>query len=325
MSMKIEQIGESGVLRPEIKNFLDNLPLNEGTLTPKEARKNIRKTILGGWSETSRPFQGTVTDTRIASEEHSIPIRIYNPNKKEKLPILVFYHGGGWVICDLDTHDQMAKLLAAHIHAVVVSVDYRLAPEYKFSAGIQDCYNSLLWCKKNSEKFGADPTRIIVAGDSAGGNLAAAMAILAARKKEVNVSLQLLLFPVTDVSSTERASYQHYREGYMLTPGEMEWYRNHYISKEEDVTDPLVSPLLNNDFDSIAPACIVTAECDILRDEAEDYANKLHLHGVPVRCTRYNGVIHGFLSMDKFLAGIENMYRKIGEDVREMLRSAEKN
>jgi len=319
MSIKIDTFGESGVLRPEIKNFLDNLPPSDGELSPKEARKNIRKAILEEWSETGRPFMGTVTDTRIPSEEHTIPVRVYNPSKGEKLPILVFYHGGGWVICDLDTHDQMAKLLATHINAVVVSVDYRLAPEYNFSSGLQDCYDSLIWCKKNAEKFGADPTKIIVAGDSAGGNLAAATAILSGRKKEVKVSLQLLLFPVTDISSTERDSYRNYREGYMLTPEEMEWYKNHYISKEEDVTDPLVSPLLNKDFDNIAPACIVTGEYDILRDEAEEYARTLHRHGIPVQCTRYNGVIHGFLSMDKFVSGIETMYRTIGEQVRGML------
>ncbi len=317
--MNIETIGESGVLRPEIRKFLDNLPSSEGDFSPKEARKNIRKAILEEWSELSRPFNGTVTHTRIPSEDHTIPVRVYKPDRGEKLPILNFYHGGGWVICDLDTHDQMAKLLAAHIPAVVVSVDYRLAPEYKFSSGLQDCYDSLVWCKENAERFGADPTKIIVAGDSAGGNLAAAATILSSRKKEVNVSLQLLLFPVIDISSTERDSYRNYRDGYMLTPEEMEWYRNHYISKEEDVTDPLVSPLLNENFDGMAAACIVTAEFDILRDEAEDYARKLHLHGISVRCTRYNGVIHGFLSMDKFVAGIDSMYRTIGEQVRGML------
>jgi acetyl esterase len=317
--MKIDTIGESGVLRPEIRKFLDDLPSGEEELSPKEARKNIRKAILEEWSELRRPFDGTVTDTRIPSKDHTIPVRVYKPDRGERLPILNFYHGGGWVICDLDTHDQMAKLLAAHIPAVVVSVDYRLAPEYPFPSGLQDCYESLIWCKKNAEKLGADPTKIVVGGDSAGGNLAAATAILSSRKKEVNVSLQLLLFPVIDISSTDRDSYRNYKDGYMLTSEEMAWYRNHYISKEEDVADPLVSPLHNENFDTLAAACIVTAEFDILRDEAEDYAKKLHLHGISVRCTRCNGVIHGFLSMDKFVAGIESMYRTIGEQVREML------
>jgi acetyl esterase len=312
--MKVEQVGESGVLRPEVRKFLDKLPVEEEELSPAEARKAIRKSIREEWSDTHRPFRGEVTDTAIPGAEKSIHLRIYKPKNAAGEHLIVFFHGGGWVVCDLDTHDQMAKLLAEHTRAVVVSVDYRLAPEHKYPAGLDDCYDAFLWCRKNAPSMGARPSRVIVAGDSAGGNLAASVAIRSMREEGPTVALQLLFFPVTDVSSFDTPSYRQYRQGYMLTPQEMVWYRDHYLTDATEATDPLVSPLLYRDFNNFPPAYVVTAEFDILRDEGEQYARALARQGVPVECTRYNGVIHGFLTMDRLIVGVEDMYREIGEN-----------
>jgi acetyl esterase len=211
------------------------------------------------------------------------------------LPIVVFYHGGGWVIFDLDYQDTACRYIANHTPAVVVSVDYRLAPEHKFPAPLDDCYAALEWVKANAGSIGGDASKLAVAGDSAGGNLAAAVAIKA-RDAGLQLSHQLLVYPVTDFNF-ETGSYSENAEGYLLTRDAMKWFWNHYLNTPGDGRNPLASPLQVANAAGLAPATIITAGFDPLRDEGKAYADRLRAAGVPVRYHNYEGMIHGFYGL----------------------------
>jgi acetyl esterase len=317
--MQVQERGECGVLRPAVKRFLQGLEPAAKPAGVDEARAGVRTAILETWAGRSSVFEGEVTEEAVRTEGRRIPLRLYRSRSASRSTVVVFCHGGGWMQCDLDTHDRMCRLLAASLPSIVVSVGYRLAPEAKYPAGLHDCYAALCWTADNAERIGADPSRIVLSGDSAGGNLAAATAILARDRGRPAVGGQLLLYPVTDVSSFERRSYRDYREGYMLTPGDMAWYRDLYVSDPTQVFDPLVSPLLCRNLSRLPAAHVVTAEFDILRDEGERFAARLSDSGVLVTCARYNGMIHGFLSMDGRIAEVEAAYRQIAEQVRALL------
>jgi acetyl esterase len=314
--VRVQERGECGVLHPAVKRFLRNLEPDTRPAPVNEARDSVRKAILETWAGCSSVFEGEVTEEAVCTEGRRIPLRIYRHRGLCRSTVIVFCHGGGWMQCDLDTHDRMCRLLSALIPSLVVSVGYRLAPEAKHPAGLMDCYAALCWIADNSIRIGGDPVRIVLAGDSAGGNLAAATAILARDRGGPAVGGQLLFYPVTDVSSFERRSYRDYREGYMLTPEDMAWYRDLYVPDLPRTFDPLVSPLLCRDLSRLPAAHVVTAEFDILRDEGEQFAARLSDSGVPVTCTRYNGMIHGFLSMDGIIEEVEAVYREVAEQVR---------
>jgi acetyl esterase len=213
-------------------------------------------------------------------------------------PILLFFHGGGWVICSLDTHDNTCRALANRARCLVISVDYRLAPEAEFPAAVRDAYAAAQWAVENAGDLNGDPTRVAVGGDSAGGNLSAALALMARDEGGPPLVYQLLIYPVTDVHTFDRDSYREYTEGYVVTREEMAWYRDHYLQDVEEARDPYVSPLLCPDLSGLPAAHVVTAEYDVLRDEGEAYARRLKEAGNAVTCTRYNGMVHGFMSMD---------------------------
>jgi acetyl esterase len=270
-----------------------NPPLE--TLPPAEARRLA--------AESMKPVEGTrepvrsVENLRIPGPEGEIPIRVYTPDTPAPRPALVYFHGGGWVVCDLDTHDVVCTAIAHRAGAVVVSVDYRLAPEHKFPAAVVDCYAATVWVASNAERFGIDPRRISVGGDSAGGTLATVVSLKSREEHGPAIALQAMVYPVTDLSSFATESYQEFAEGYQLTKAEMEWFRNHYLSSMEQAGNPDASPLLARDLRGLPPALILTAECDPLRDEGEAYAKRLADAGVPVTCTRYPGMIHPFFSL----------------------------
>ncbi|MCM3724700.1 alpha/beta hydrolase [Neobacillus cucumis] len=262
------------------------------TLTPEEARLTTDFSALAGEPEEV----GKVENKTIPGPEGEIPVRIYTPEGDGPFPALVYYHGGGWVIGNLDTVEVPCRMLANRANCVVVSVDYRLAPEHKFPAAADDSYAAAKWVVENSASIQVDPNRIAVGGDSAGGNLAAVVAQMARDKKEIRLAYQMLIYPVTNHSyATE--SYTENADGYLLTKDSMVWFWNHYLRSEEDGKNPYASPLQANDLSGLPPALVLTGEFDPLRDEGEAYAERLREAGVQVEATRYDGMIHGYFWM----------------------------
>jgi acetyl esterase len=286
-------------LDPAVRQLLEaaeaegNPPLE--SFSPEEARKLAIESLktAGGTPEPVR----SIENLRIPGPDCEIPIRIYTPDAPAPRPALVYFHGGGWVVCDLDTHDVVCTAIAHRAGAVVIAVDYRLAPEHKFPAAVTDSYAATAWVASNAKRLGIDPKRISVGGDSAGGNLAAVVSLKSRDEDGPAIALQVMVYPATDLSSFDTPSYQEFGESHYLTKSEMEWFRQHYLRSMEDARDPHASPLLALDLSELPPALIITAECDPLRDEGEAYAKRLANDGVPVTYTCYPGMIHPFFSL----------------------------
>ncbi|WP_454198715.1 alpha/beta hydrolase [Nocardia sp. Marseille-Q1738] len=224
-----------------------------------------------------------------------VRIRIYRPaGAVTPAPVVVFCHGGGFVLCSLDSHDQFCRVMANGTDAIVVSVDYRQAPEHRFPAAAEDAYAALRWVADHAESLGGDPGCLVVAGDSAGGNLAAVMALMARDRGGPRIARQLLLYPMLDPACATE-SYRENAEGYFTTAAHLRWYWSQYLDSH-DGTDPYVNPLCA-DLSGLPPAHIVTAEFDPLRDEGERYGQRLRQAGVAVDIRRYDGMFHGFMSM----------------------------
>ncbi len=283
-------------LNPQAKAFLDQAaasgapPLN--SLPVAEARKVLIALFVPEQKESVQKIE----DRKISGHDgYQIPIRIYTPTGKGPFPLLVYFHGGGWVLGDIESHDGTSRELANKAGCIVVSVDYRLAPEHKFPAAPEDCYSATKWVALNAAAFGGDPARIAVGGDSAGGNLAAAVAQMAADRGAPGLVHQLLIYPVTNYSF-DTPSYRDNGEGYLLTRDSMQWFWKHYLASDEDGKNPYASPMQARELRRVAPAFVITAEFDPLRDEGEAYAARLKDAGVPVELKRYNGAIHGFFN-----------------------------
>ncbi len=224
-----------------------------------------------------------------------LKIRTYTPHGASQFPLLVFFHGSGFVLCSLDTHDGMCRQLCAGGGCVVASVDYRLAPEHKFPAGPDDCLYATRWVATHAGELSADPGRIAVGGDSAGGTMAAVTALRVRDEGGPALLAQLLLYPVTDYHTPGTPSYEENAEGYGLTRDTMKWFWAHYLTDASEAANPYASPLRASDLSRLPPALIITAEYDPLRDEGELYAEKLKAAGVPTAISRYDGVNHGFM------------------------------
>ncbi len=239
---------------------------------------------------------GAVRELSVAGGDGPIPARLYSPaGGGAGRPLVVFLHGGGWVVGDLDTHDQPCRLITRYADVHVLAVDYRLAPEHPFPAAVEDSVAAYAWALDHAAELGADPSRVAVAGDSAGGNLAAVVALHARDSGLQAPVAQLLIYPGTD-SAVERESKRLFGEGYFLTRRQMDWYWDSY-AQGASRTDPRLSPLRAADLSGLAPAVIGTAAFDPLRDEGEAYAEALRLAGVPVVLRRAPGLVHGFFSM----------------------------
>ncbi|MBI4497860.1 MAG: alpha/beta hydrolase [Chloroflexi bacterium] len=238
---------------------------------------------------------GTVEDRRIPGPGGPLPVRLYTPPGDGPFPVLVYWHGGGWVTGDLDSIDTLCRLLSVWGACAVVSVDYRLAPEHPFPAAVDDAYAATVWAAEHAGTFGGDPGRIAVGGDSAGGNLAAAVTLLARDRGRPQLSYQLLIYPVLDCDP-DTATYTEYAETGLLTKAAMLWYWDQYVPNQADRRNPLAAPLRASDLSGLPPALVITAEYDVLRDEGEAYAARLRAADVPADLTRYHGMIHGFVS-----------------------------
>jgi acetyl esterase len=315
---------EGQTLAPDIQLLLammerQNLPLIE-TLSPAEARTQVlhqSQAYAGPEIEVKE-----VRDIEVDGAEGPIKARHYVPTEPGgPHPLLVYYHGGGFVICDLDTHDAPCRLLCRYAGVHVLSIDYRLAPEQPFPAAVDDCQAALRWAFEHAAELGADPNTIAVGGDSAGGNLATDMALLARKGENPMPHFQLLIYPVTDFTNP-RPSRHTFAEGFFLTQSEMDWFNQHYVlSCGADPTEPRLSPFLVDDLSGLPPAYVCTAGFDPLRDEGEEYAEKLRAAGNRVVLRRFPGLIHGFINMTAASRTSRDAMIEVGGSVRAMLRS----
>ena len=270
-------------------------------LSPKDARQLFRETRPA--STPTPPQIGMVRDLTADGPLGPIPLRVYRPAgapASTPLAVLVFFHGGGWVIGDLETHDVLCRQLTAGSGVSVVSVDYCLAPEHKFPAAVDDAWAATRWVVAHAGELAVDASRLAVGGDSAGGNLAAVVALLARGKGAPAIAVQVLIYPVADLVGETR-SYRDFAEGYLLTREGMRWFIAHYLTAEAEAVDWRASPLRAQSLAGLPPALIVTAGFDPLRDEGEAYAERLREAGVRVDSVCYGGMIHGFVPMGRLL------------------------
>lgn len=283
-------------------------------LTLEESREELLRGAL--IVRPSRTEMAEVREVAIPEGANEIAARLYRPiGGSVPLPLVVYFHGGGWVEGDTDSHDGFTRLLASMAGVSVLSVAYRTAPEHPFPAAVDDAVAAYRWAVENAAELGADPGRIAVGGDSAGGNLAAVTAIHARDAGFPQPAMQLLIYPVTDLSR-KRPSYRHFSLGYYLTEKKMDWYRDNYLERASDAVDPRVSPILTGDLSGLPPAQVVVAALDTLRDEGEEYAHALRDAGVDVDLTRYDGLIHAFIN----LTGVSRTAHAAVEDMALRLR-----
>ncbi len=270
--------------------------------TPEEARA-----MMEGFApmQAGAPEPARVENRSVPGPAGDIPVRVY-ASEGDNLPVVMFYHGGGWVLGDIESHDGTCKQLLAELgEAAIVSVDYRLAPEHKYPAAADDCYAAAAWVAENGAEIGVNGSRMAVAGDSAGGNLSAVVAQMARDKGGPAIAAQILHVPVTD-HNYDYPSYSENAEGYLLTRASMVWFWDHYLPNAEAGHDAYASPLQAADLSGLAPALVQTAEFDPLRDEGEAYAAALEAAGSEVTVHRYDGVIHDpFMMFAIIPTGIE--------------------
>ncbi|MGH9230469.1 MAG: alpha/beta hydrolase fold domain-containing protein [Acidimicrobiales bacterium] len=284
---------------PQVRSLLDAMAALGSPPIEEQTPEQVRVAYNQFSALASKAEMASVTDRTFPGPGGDIPVRVYVPTAAPgPRPVLVFFHGGGWVIGDLESHDATVRALAAASGVTIVAVDYRLAPEHPFPAAVDDCLAAVRWVAEPSAAadLAIDPARMAVGGDSAGGNLAA---VAAQQLRDTGPALrfQLLVYPAADMHLSH-GSIDENADGYFLTRADMTWFRGHYCGAE-DWNDPRMSPLRAADeaVRGVAPALVITAEYDPLRDEGEAYAAKLQAAGVAAKASRYDSVIHGFFSM----------------------------
>lgn len=309
-------------LHPQIEDVLRAMaeaklrPIEE--MTPPEARAQMEAVATARNLEPARV--GRIEERSIPGPAGPIRLRLYWPPAAQgPLPVIVYFHGGGHVIGSLDTHDGVARNLCAGVGALVASVDYRMGPEHRFPAAVDDSFAALQWMHANAGQLGGDPDRIAVAGDSAGGNLAAVVAILARDAGGPALRLQALVYPVADYGLVGE-SYDRYAEGYgVLTRDAMVWFRRHYLNDPSEAKDWRASPIRAPSLAGVAPAFVLTAEYDVLHDDGVRYAEALRKAGVPVEYRDYPGMIHAFFGMAPAVDGAVQAQRDVIGALRKAL------
>ena len=309
-------------LHPQVARYLQaqvQAETDEGEAPSlEEQRRQSLQAALADAGESERVE--SVEDRLIPGPGGELPIRIYTPLGAglDPLPVLVYFHSGGWVFGSIEGHDPVCRALANHAGCLVVSVDYRLAPEHPFPAAPEDCYAATKWVAEHAQEVHADATRIAVGGESSGGNLAAVVALMARDRHGPELCYQVITYGETDYYEPGTASYATYAEGYGFTRENAIWFWQQYLARPEDRTHPYAAPLQASNLNNVAPALIITAEYDPVRDEAEHYARRLQEAGVPVQLSRYDGMIHGFFRM---FTVFEESQRAL-EEVASALRAA---
>ncbi len=306
-------------LDPQAKAFLDLMAERDvppmHTLSPEQNRLALQRSVKR--MNIPPPEVAQVNDRRIPVQDGEIGIRVYAPESAGPLPIFVYFHGGGFIMGDPDIVDAPLRVLANSVPALVISVDYRLAPEYKFPTAVEDCYAALKWAYKNARALGADPARIAVGGDSAGGNLAAVTSLLARDREGPPLCAQVLLYPVTD-QLNDYPSKHVFAAGYFISAADIARLKSYYFRTEEDRAHIYASPMLAKDLGRLPDALVVTAGYDPLHDEGEAYAKRLGEAGVKIDYHCYTGMIHGFFGM----TGILDQGKVLIQQVSNYLRQA---
>jgi acetyl esterase len=273
--------------------------------------------------DLSTPFHGeqppvdNVEDRKIPGPGVGVRVRIITPKDAGlgPLPILVYFHGGGWVLGNIESHEGICRAIANAAGATVVTVDYRRPPEHRFPAATEDAFAAMMWVFAHAAELGGSDDRVAVAGDSAGGNLAAVACQIGRDRGCPRPAIQILIYPITDYNLHNR-SYHDFAEGYFLSRSEMAWYWEQYVEKPDDRGHPHASPCRATDFSGLPPALVITAEFDVLRDEGEAYAAQLQAAGVPVTLHRYEGMIHGFVRRYPFFEQGKTAIEEIARAVR---------
>jgi len=282
------------------------------TLSPEDARAWDEKvtSMLSKKTEEVNKVQ----DINIETVDGQIPIRIYTPTTRNNRSVILYFHGGGMVLGNLNAVDYPCRLLANRNGSIVISVGYRLAPECKFPRQIEDCYAATEWAAENAERLGADKQRLAVCGDSAGGNLATVVSLMAKDRGHPSISNQILIYPIVDLSDS---NYQNYPDNLSpgLTRGDMNWFIKHYISSQKDLENQYASPIRRTDLSGLPPVLMITAEYDILTTQCNAYADQLRRSNVRVNSAHYNGLIHGFFTLPDSFDAAHEAIKRIADEI----------
>jgi acetyl esterase len=300
-------------VHPEIKKVLDSIPQTESKqkIIPVEHRKVFNAPVL---PVEKRVQVYSVEEKTIPTSEADIPVRIYTPKEEYSYPLLMYFHGGAFFSGNLESHDEVVRPICMESGYKVISVDYRLAPEHPFPAALEDCYNATKWATEHKDELKWDGKTLAVAGDSAGGNLAAAVSLMARNKKEFTITKQVLYYPSLDLDFSE-FRYQSQIEnakGYFVESEDLAEHNSFYLLGDVDTDNPLVSPIREENLENLPAALIITAEYDPMRDEGELFAEKLTKAGVHVETKRYEGATHGFLGKFTHLDEYKDVYQRTG-------------
>ncbi len=285
-------------LHPQTQLYLDRLhslgALSTYRFSPSEAKEGFESMVLSGGPP--EPL-ASVEDRTVPGPNGNIPVRIYTPEGEGPFGVLQYMHGGGWEVGSRFAYDPVCRTIAYRAKCIVISVDYRLTPEFVYPVQVNECYSVLQWIAEYARTFGGDPTRIAVGGDSAGGNLTAVMTLKARDERGPTLKFQFLIYPVTDYCQPESASYQEFANQYFLTARDMKNFFDLYLPHGFDRDDPHIFPLRAKDLSSLPPALIINADHDVLLDDGVAYANRLKQAGIPVQHTIYPGIIHTFINL----------------------------
>lgn len=326
-------------LDPQAQMILDAMADSDFQLNAEYTPQQMRDGMTSGSMLLEADEVGKVEDASFAGPDgNDVPVRVYWPLGAEPngdpngtpgatLPGVVFFHGGGWVVGSIDTHDNQARKLCNSSGAVVVSVDYRLAPEHPYPAGLNDCYAATEWVAEHGSRFGIDTSRLAVAGDSAGGNLATVVAMLARDRGGPRLAFQLLVYPVCDMDPERWPSMTENAQGYFLTTEIMIWFYGHYMGDTSDPNEtggndpksPYISPIRADDLSGLPPALVITAEYDPLRDEGEAYGEALRSAGVEAEVLRAGGMFHGFFGFGEFIDKAAETMDYAGQKLKQAL------